>query len=83
MGNDVEPAVTVCGECKASLDVVSGKVGEIVQNLRNGHAATQVIENVGHCDARATNARLTATNLRVNRDALSVIHVVKLGFQAC
>ena len=36
MRDDVQAAVTVCGERKARLNVVSGEVGEIVQHLGNG-----------------------------------------------
>ena len=74
MRDDVHAAVTVCGERKARLNVVGGEVGEIVQHLGDAHAAAEIIENIGHSDARPADARLATADSRVNRDALSVIH---------
>lgn len=75
MRDNVQTAVTVGGERKARLNIVSGEVGEIVKHFGNGHAATEVIENVRHGDARATDAGLAAADARVNRDAFPVVHV--------
>ena len=82
MRDDVQAAVTVCGERKARLDVVGGEVGKVIEHLGNGHAATEIIENVGHGDARAADAGLAAADARINRDAFSVVHVVKVVFWA-
>src|SRR5215210_5318706 len=55
MRDDVQAAVTVCGERKARLNVVGGEVGKVVQHLGDGHAAAEIIENVGHRDACASD----------------------------
>ena len=74
MRNDVQAAVTVCGERKTRLDVVGREIGKVVQYLGNGHATAEVIEHVGHRDACPTDAGLAAADARIDRDALKVVH---------
>lgn len=82
MGDDVQTAVTVCGECKARLNVVGSDVRKIVQDLRNSHSATEIIEDVGNRDASTTDAGLSATDAWVDGDTLPIIHGEKVGFGA-
>lgn len=80
MRNDVQATVAVRSEGKTSLNVLSSKVGEISEHFGNCHAPTQVIENVGYRDAGPADARFSAADARIDRDALSVIHATKVVF---
>ena len=81
MRDDVQAAVAIGREGETSPDVVRGEVGEIVENLGDGHAAAEVIEHVGHRDAGAPDAGFAAADGGVNGDAFAVIHVRSLVFQ--
>src|SRR6266481_6426958 len=70
----VQTALTIGGEGEARPNVFGRKVGKIVQDLRNGHPAAEIIKYVGDRNARAANTRLSAPDARVNRNSFSVIH---------
>ena len=72
MRNDIHAAITIRSEGKARLNVVSGKIGKILQDFRDRHSATQIIENIRHRDPRVSNARFAAANARVDDDSLPV-----------
>lgn len=74
MRNDVQATVTVGGKRKARLNIVSGEIWEIVQDLSHGHSTAEVIENIGHRDACPANARLSAPDAWVNNDSVTVVH---------
>ena len=76
MRDEVQTTVAVCGERKARLDVLSRQIEKIIECLRYRHATAEIIENVGHGDTRAPNARFTAADLRINRDSIPVVHCV-------
>ncbi len=79
MRNDIQTAVTVCGERKARLNVVGGEVRKVIEHLGNGHATTEITENVCHGDARASDTRLAAADAWIDRDALAVVHALEIA----
>jgi len=76
MRDDVQTAVTISGERKAGLNVLGGEIRKVVQYFGDGHAASEIVKNVGNGDTRAPNARFPAANARVNRNPFSIIHTV-------
>jgi hypothetical protein len=62
------------GVFDARLDVARLKVGVIRENFRFGDTGRHEIEHVLHADAHPPNARPTAALVRVERDALRVVH---------
>ena len=84
MRHDVQTAITVRGKCEARLNVVGSEVRKILQHLGNGHAATEIVENVGYRDTCAADAGFATADTRVDGNPLSVIHnrrVVFWGFR--
>jgi len=69
-GRSDDASLTVSGKGEAGLDVLGGEVGKILSHLCYGHVAAQVIKHVGNSNAGAVNARLSAADERINRDAL-------------
>jgi hypothetical protein len=75
-------ALTSCGKCETGLNILGGQIWEIVQDFSDAHAATEVIENVGHRDSGATNAGFAAANSWINADVLEVVHGIMVA-QKC
>ena len=78
MWHDRQTTVTVGSKRKARLDVVGREVGEIIEHFGNGHAATEVVENVGDRDPRPANTGLPAANARINGDSFPVVHAASV-----
>jgi hypothetical protein len=67
--NDDHAPLTVGGEGKARLYILGAQIRKILQHI-------------GHRNSRAANAWLAAANKRVNGNAITIIHVVKVRFDA-
>ena len=59
---------------ETSPDVVARQLWEIGQNLRLGHAAGQIAQDVANRNARASNARLTKSDGRIHGDSVEQVH---------
>ena len=74
MRNNGKTPVTVGGESKASLNVLGVKIRKIVQNLCNGHPAPKIVKDIRDGDPSPADARLVASNARIDHNSFSVIH---------
>jgi hypothetical protein len=54
-------SLSIRSESKTHPDVFSGEIGELFQEFFLGHAAGQVLQNIGDCHPGSTNARLAAS----------------------
>src|ERR1044072_3293777 len=69
-----QPALAVGGEGETRLDVFSGQVGEVRENLLLSHPACEIFQNVRDRHARSAYAGLAAALARLDGDYLAVVH---------
>ena len=75
MRNKTYAPILLGGKRKTCLYIGGGQIGKVVEQLGDAHAASQVIENIRHSNARPADAGFASPNIRVNGYALSVIHI--------
>ena len=73
-----QPPLAISGERKARPDVFTGQIGKVPEQIVLGHAGREIIENVGHRHAQATDAGLSSALSRLDGDAVSVRHCLSL-----
>lgn len=73
-GNAREPALTLGGEGYASANVLACKLRKIGKYLILAHPACHVRKHIADGDTSAADGRLPESNIRVEDDAVTIIH---------
>ena len=67
-------AFTVGGISEARLNIVGGKIREVVKDLLRRHSGREVLQDVIYGDSHSANAGFTAALSRFDRYDVAIIH---------
>ena len=82
-GCNEELPFAVGGEGEASANIVTGKFGEVGENLGLGHAGGEILQNVLNSDSHATNTGLPAAFAWFDGDDVVVVHAQNVSSVTC
>lgn len=69
-----QPALALGSEREAGTNVLKSELGEIHEDLVLAHPACEIRQDIAHCDASPTHGGLPEANLRVQDDAVAIVH---------